>query len=299
MLIIIIVNYKNENKTIEYIQSELVKISIPYKVVVVNNAATDETNAILKAGLQAPLITDINSQIDDACPYYIVAHADNLGFAKGNNLGADFARNHFSFEYILFSNNDIRFIDSNVVERLILKLDESPANVGGIGPAVLGLKGEHQSPIIYLSFFTKWFLGMWVTPYLSSRLREKIYKLDRDNYEEGIHYAIMGSFILLRSDDFFQCGCFDPHTFLYGEEVILAERLLRINKHFYYYPQVQILHDHGMTISQYYSKYNRAKMQFQNDVYYFKTYRGLQEINRLFCWWTLKFRFFLYSILKK
>lgn len=154
MLAIIIVNYKNEEQTISYIHKELSKVSVPNLIIVVNNEATSASNANLVRELQAELITDI-SKYSRSKKIYVVSHPENLGYAKGNNLGVNFVIKHFDIEYFLFSNNDIRFIEDETVERLIAIFKELPSSVAAIGPAILGLNGEKQSPIIYLSFFYK------------------------------------------------------------------------------------------------------------------------------------------------
>lgn len=43
----------------------------------------------------------------------------NLVYAKGNNLGANFLLRHFDIDYFLFTNNDLRIVDVDVVEKLI------------------------------------------------------------------------------------------------------------------------------------------------------------------------------------
>ena len=95
MLSIIIVNYKNEERTIRYVQEELVKITIPHLIIVVNNQASKESNATLATGLHAELITNISipPNLNKCC--YILSHPDNLGFAKGNNFGVELCQLYF------------------------------------------------------------------------------------------------------------------------------------------------------------------------------------------------------------
>ncbi|MCC6288640.1 MAG: glycosyltransferase family 2 protein [Chitinophagaceae bacterium] len=294
LISIIIVNYKSEKKTISFIKTELSKIKLPNRIVVVNNSANAESDRTLAKQLDAQLISNISSNnVDETKNCFVISEKENLGFARGNNLGADFVHKNFRSKYLIFSNNDLRFITESTVEMLVEKLENLPEKFAGIGPAVIGLDNKHQSPIIYLSFFKKWFLGLWVTPFLNERQKLWIYKIDRSNFREGQYYSLMGSFFMLKSDDFFACDKFDPNTFLYGEEVILSERLMRVNKYFYYYPNCKILHEHSQTITNYFSSIAKTKMQFDNDVYYFRTYRNLSRINQYFCWISVKLHFYL------
>lgn len=144
MLGIIIVDYKGSARTVEYVKSEVSKISIPKKVVIVNNCASDESNNYYVEQLGAQIITDAIS-IKETDDIFVIPSTENLGFAKGNNLGADFLIKNFHFNYLLFSNNDIILKDADVVESLINKLS-SDSSIGMIGPQIVGFDGKRQSP---------------------------------------------------------------------------------------------------------------------------------------------------------
>jgi GT2 family glycosyltransferase len=294
-LAIILVNYKSEEQTISYVLNELSKIAIPNIIVIVNNSATNESNIHLQNKLKAELIEDIFETPQTVGPF-IIPHKQNLGYAKGNNLGAEFSIRHFNIEKFLFSNNDLRFIEDQTVERLYHKLNTLDSSIAAIGPSVIGLNGEKQSPIIYLTFFTKWFLGLWYTPFLSEKQRIRFYKCDRGNLPEGIYYTLMGSFLLIRAKPFIECGMFDPNTFLFAEEAILSERLSRIGNKMYYYPQINILHAHSVIINKYNSPFKRQKLIFDSDVYYYKTYKNVSKLTIWFCWITIKIHFHLKNL---
>ena len=278
MLAILIVNYKDEDRTIAYVKDELSKILCPHLTVIVNNSATFESNNVLVNKLNAILISDIlQKPIKSDC--YVISSNDNLGFAKGNNLGAEFAMKHFSITHFLFSNNDIHFINNDVVEKLVEKLD-SLDTVGMIGPKVIGLDGKNQSPEPYNSFWNRNIWMYWLTPFLSSGKKNKMFKLDYSrDAKEGEHYKIMGSFFIVKAREFINCGMMDPNTFLYAEEVILTERLKAINKTAYYFPQVAVLHDHGQTINQHFQVTKSMEMQFDSECYYYKNYKGVSSFS--------------------
>ena len=247
-------------------------------IIITNNAATPESDNEFLRNLNAVLVTDI-----DAKPVksgiYLISHADNLGYAKGINLGAEFSLRHFDINHFLISNNDIHFINDNVVEKLIERLESMP-DVGMIGPKVLGLDGRNQSPEPYYKFWNSYIWMYWLTPFLSSEKKKKIFKLNYStNAEEGEHYKIMGSFFIVKAIDFINCGMMDPNTFLYGEEVILSERLNAINRKVYFFPQVAILHEHGKTINRYIEMVSSKKLQFKSESYYYRKYRGVTSFS--------------------
>lgn len=285
----IIVNYKSEERTIAYVKEELQpKCHIPQLVIIVNNEATKESSEKLSESLQAPIITDITEVSADS-NIYIIHNLENSGFARGNNMGVDFIAKHFKIEYLLFSNNDIRFTDSNIVEILIEKLKSLP-DVGIIGPKVIGLDGNCQSPNQYVSFWTEMVGQYWerFIPFYH------IKHFNQNNAVEGYYYRIMGSFFIVRYNDFIKCGKFDPNTFLYGEEVILSERMNMIGKKNYYLPIVTILHEHGSTTKKYINQIKGNFLIFDSLSYYYRYYKGVGKNSILLA----KLSIYLYSYLQ-
>lgn len=279
MLGIIIVNYKNEGKTIEYVKEELIKIQTQNIIVVVNNSATDESNARLQEGLSAELVHDITKVESTSQRCFIVSHPDNLGFARGNNLGAEFLLKHFPITYFLFSNNDIRFIDAHVVEALIEKADGLP-NVGVIGPNIIGVDGHKQSPDPYYPFWARYFWMYWLTPFLPRKVKNNLFKLNYAKHaKEGVHYRVMGSFFLVPATIFVACGMMDPNTFLFSEEMILSERMRAIGRDVYFYPAVTILHEHSQTISKFFADKKKFMIRFESECYYYRTYRNVSLLS--------------------
>ena len=80
---------------------------------------------------------------------------------------------------------------------------------------------------------------------------------------------------MVKAADFFKAGMFDSNTFLYGEEKMLSERFLKIDKKCYYEPSVKILHVHGGTTSNHLHKKKIEKMVFDNECYYYRNYLGV------------------------
>lgn len=267
MLAIILVNYKSDNKTVDYITNQLSKISIQFVVVIVNNSATESSNIFLKTSLNAEIVYDIGKKNISDSRCFILSSRDNLGFARGNNYGFEFIDKNFNCKFILFTNNDLIFVDNNIVEELINKLNEMD-DIAAIGPKVVGLDNKLQSPEPFYSFFYRYFYRFWIKNNLIDYA---------ENALEGKHYKIMGSFIIFKSSDFKQCGWMDPSTFLFSEEVILSERLKLIKKYMYYYPGVAVIHEHSAVISENYNYFKVRLMQFKSEAYYYKEYIGINR----------------------
>lgn len=281
MLSIIIVNYKNDKKTADYIKNEVCKINTPHTIIIVNNSATDESNHFLCDSLNAELVTDIKKTIDKNQKIFVVAHQENLGFARGNNLGAEFSLNHFHSDYFLFSNNDICILDDDVVEKMINKMEENK-EIGMIGPNIIGHDQKRQSPYPYAPFWERYFWMYWLTPFLTKKYKIKLFQLNySEEAEEGYHYRIMGSFFMVRAQDFVACEMMDKNTFLFGEEMILTERIHKIGKKVYFIPTVSVLHDHNVTISKFFDLQKQYKIRFSSEAYYYSKYRNVSRLSIL------------------
>ena len=255
---IVVVSYKSDDATVRFVREVLSKISLPAHIVIVDNGATDEAFASLSARL----------------PETTVLQAENLGYARGNNLGVQWLADHVSPEYILFSNNDVEFASEAVVESLVRLADMHP-EAAAFGPAVVGPGGDSQSPEPYMGLWKRYFLMYAATPFLRPERKRKLFYLDYGNHaEEGLHYRLSGSFFLVRTADFIAAGMFDPHTFLYAEECILSERLSGIGKGCFYFPAVKVIHRHGETVRRHYDGYRSSLMEFDSMAYYYQEYRG-------------------------
>lgn len=271
MTTIIVINYKTEQLTIDYIKKELSKLTDAFNVIVVNNAATPESNKLLCNELNAKIISLDKFNIAEN-GRYVVSSTENLGFAKGNNLGADITAKYLKSKYLLFSNNDILINETDIIGKMIAKM-QSNEKIGIIGPKVTGLKGDLQSPSPYISFLDQYCWMYLSTPFMTQKAKRRIFKLDyKENAKEGFHYKILGAFFMVNSEDYTRCGMMDPHTFLYAEETILTERMKAIGKEPYYLPTVSVVHAHGLTTKNTIGKKGINKFLLESEKYYYSKY---------------------------
>lgn len=265
----IIINYKMEELTCSFVKEELSKCKLDNLVVIVDNGATEESSQRMSEVLNAPIVRDINGEINENCRCFVIFNKENTGFARGNNLGVNFVRRHFDCQYLLFSNNDIRLKDPDVVEQLIAKLEDLP-DVGVIGPKIVGLDGHCQSPDAFYPFWTEVVGKRW------ERFIPLYYidSFDPNQAKEGYYYRVMGSFFLCRTRDFLKCGMMDDGTFLYMEEACLSDRMNDIDKRCYYDPSVCVEHHHGATFNRYHGKKNYL---LESQLYYYRKYQGVSS----------------------
>lgn len=266
----IIVGYQNEVLTATYIRQELSKLSVDNLIVVVDNSPSTSGSRYLKEQLGAHVVDASFSGFELGFQVYVIVAQENLGFARANNLGVDFLQRFFpEIEYVLFSNNDIKIVDPQVVHTLMAKY-QSVEGIGMIGPNVLYEDGKRQTPM------PKTYLWRNVWDTLCSPLLSLVKKTSVDycdTAQEGFHDTFAECFFISRIKDYVACGMMDPHTFLYAEGCILSERMRQIGLGYYFVPDVTVIHECGATTSQHVSS-SKYMMIVQSYAYYYRQYRG-------------------------
>lgn len=255
----IVINFGSPDLTIRFVREECVKIQEEHRVIVVDNASTEDTYGRLSQELPDTVI---------------LRCAENQGFARANNQGAAYAVRQFRPTYFLFSNNDIYFRDDQVVDFLVGQMKAHP-EVGLIGPQVIGLDGKRQSPTPHKSFAEMYLLPTWGRlAYKKETLRRRLQVDYKQNAQEGPCGWVQGSCFLADAGVFEQVGGFDPATFLYGEEQILTARFARAGKSVYFCPRVTVVHDQGATSRMYFGNKKVRRMEFRSLAYYYREYAG-------------------------
>ena len=254
---IVIVNYREYDRTERFIREEISRIRRPYRLVVVDNGGEPERAEALRQRTGCEVLV-----------------RENDGFAAGCNAGAAALCADADIDLLLFTNNDLHLQTDDVVDRLIDKLEERP-DIGIIGPEIIGTDGKRQSPEPYLGLWKRYVWMYLSTPFLTKAAKRRIFCLDAaDEAKEGECYRVMGSFFLCPRKAWQQAGGMDPHTFLYAEEPILSERMLRIGLKTYFLPSVTVVHEHGSTIRKHIDSKKASWLQFRSNAYYYRAYRG-------------------------
>jgi GT2 family glycosyltransferase len=263
MIGIVIVSYRSDDLTVQFVREQLSRITIPSQVVVVDNGASPEEAAALQGRI----------------PEAVVLPAENRGFASGNNVGIRYLLEHGRPERILLTNNDIVLVSDRVVETLCEALDAHP-EAGIAGPEIVGLDGRRQGPEPYQGMW-KHFFWMYVsTPFLSRKAKRRIFDLDyAESASEGKQDKLIGAFMLADTDALVAAGLFDEGTFLYAEENILSERFAAIGKCFWFCPSVRVVHAQGQTIGKRYDARRQSWLQWKSMAYYYRRYRGYSAVS--------------------
>jgi GT2 family glycosyltransferase len=189
-LSVIIVNY-NGGAHLKSAIDSLIKLRIPYEVIIYDNNSTDES-----------LNTVENNE-----PIIKIFGSTNIGFGRANNEAAKIARG----EYLLLLNNDAALIDdiSTLIEDNLIS-DNCIASLKMIG------ENNIQRPSY----------GIFPNKIKHIFFPSSIYCTDRhlkSSSEESVTVDwVEGSFMLIKKTRWEQLGGFDENVFMYGEDLILC-----------------------------------------------------------------------------
>lgn len=243
-IVFVILHYETVSDTMDCLNSLLKYLSRDYvDVVVVDNGS--------KQGklIEIAEIYNTYSQI------HFIYSKENLGFAKGNNIGYKYAKYDLKAELIILANNDLVFRQENFIDLLVENYEKTQFDVAG--PEIISLLDNlNQNPV----------------PRLFSSMREvqkKIVKLMilytasyfnldlilKKFFSNGIHRydndTELGDFQLHGACMFFANQYIDRYdglynkTFMYGEENILKFIIERNRLNMQYIKEVSVFHKEG------------------------------------------------------
>ncbi|MBQ9983262.1 MAG: glycosyltransferase family 2 protein [Lachnospiraceae bacterium] len=184
--------------------------------------------------------------------------AEDIGFSKANNEGYRIAKEKYSPDYIVVTNNDIIFPQKDFIERVEMLYEVYPFEV--LSPDVVSSDtGQHQSPIdVQGRSLRQVDYTIWMNR-ICLKLFPIMYPLLQRNYDRARNQNVNVA-LSERRDDVVPCGAclvvagkfvteekmFVPETHFYYEEYILHERCRRAGYRVVFEPSVQVLHGDGL-----------------------------------------------------
>ncbi|MCQ2252154.1 MAG: glycosyltransferase [Bacteroidales bacterium] len=172
----------------------------------------------------------------------IILSPDNVGFAKGNNIGYKYAVDTYNPDYVVVMNNDV-LIDQNIEPLIDSYMTQNGIDV--CGPDILTPDGDHQNPLLRKPFSTPRLIKQIIIDYVRlTCLRLKIfhnrilgtYKNVVKKYHNAnstasnVSNCILHGSCLIYGRNYLSKSpyAFVPVTFLYGEEMILFDYIQRL-----------------------------------------------------------------------
>ncbi len=277
-LVVIIVSWNTRDllhRCIASVHTSLADSGIDYSVIVVDNASSDGTPAMLRA--EHPDVQFLET-------------GANLGFAGGNNYAlqllldgrpttddrrskepvvpSSFVPGHSSPEYIMLLNPDTEVI-GNAIPQLVCYLD-AHLDVMVVGPQLCYADGSPQpsrrrfpTPGVFFWESTplesRWPNNPWAQRYRMS---------DRpDDREQPVGWLV-GASLLVRREAIERAGLLDEGFAMYSEELEWQERIQRVHtpSAIVYLPSAVIIHHEGKSSEQAparrYINFQRSRLRY-------------------------------------
>lgn len=241
---IVILNYLNSNVTKSSVERLMNQKDIAkFEVVIVDNGSPEAVLEDLKDFLK--------SDVNFSGIHLIRAH-ENLGFAKGHNIGIRFLRK-LNVENILLMNSDISFVENEGLSLLFSNIKSSDAAI--IGPNIYG-KGNKPANPVFINVTFKGTVLRSVSNRLSVIRNSSLFRLQKENVSEGAigsretksinsnerMFFLHGSAFILTKKYFDTYFSLYPGTFLYYESQILQILVKKANLKLQYCADVHMTH---------------------------------------------------------
>jgi GT2 family glycosyltransferase len=227
-LSIIIVNWNCATYTRECIASILSAThGLEYEIIVVDNASTDDSRHIL--GAEFPRTR-------------LVLSADNVGFARANNLGFREARGRT----LLFLNPDTRVI-GDAIPRMLAALHSSPS-IGAVGGRLLNADSTLQVTCVqrFPTIFNQLADIEWLKrrfPMLALWGRAPLF-VPGDGAPADVQ-VVSGACVMIEREIFERIGWFSTDYFLYTEDIDLCYKVRQAGLRVCYVADAQVIHYGG------------------------------------------------------
>jgi GT2 family glycosyltransferase len=213
-LAVILLNYNDYDSTIRFLKFHY-EFKIIYKIILVDNFSNDSSFEILSHFI-ADNYSNRSQKID------LIKTSKNLGYAGGNNFGINYSLSKYEIDFFLIVNPDVE-----VPEKSIIKMIECLSKYDQVAQISPYSNDSHTIPA-------------WKLPNYSTDLSKLFHKTKIDSFKDYLNDVssnidgyfvdvLPGSCFMIKRSIFVELNLFDPRTFLYCEEEILAKKISLIN----------------------------------------------------------------------
>jgi len=230
-LTIIILNYNSQfwlKKTLTTLkESYLDKTKYQVKVVVVDNASTDDSTTMIKRSFRW---------------VELIESPENNGFAAGNNL----ALAKLDSKYGMLLNSDIEFTANSNLDLLIDLLENKETTQVGVVTPRLEFPNGAIDPACHRGEPTLWASFTYMLNLEKLFPQIKLFSSYHQYYKNlsTAHEidACSGAAMIFRTRDLKKIGFLDERFFMYAEDLDWCRRFRDQRKKIIYYPYVTLIH---------------------------------------------------------
>lgn len=255
---VVILHYENLPDTQECVDSLIKQQGKNFDIIVVDN------------GSKTGSVDQIERIYSDRKNMHFLRSKENLGFARGNNLGFCYAKEELGADIIVLANNDLVFDQTEFMLVLERKYKEYSFDVAG--PRIISLvDGMNQNPVERMLYTKKdakkryyktkiLYILNWVN--LDAFFKKVFAKPVKEfDFEPTKDFQLHGACLIFgRSYVNTHDGLY-PGTFMYGEEDILRYQIEEENLKLVYLPELEVKHKEGASTTALFKK-SKEKRNF-------------------------------------
>lgn len=260
----LILNYNDAQMT-QDLAEKLSRFSQMEHVLIVDNASSDDSLQQLKR-IKNPKIT-------------VIASPKNGGYAAGNNIGLRYAQAHHEPEFIMIANPDID-LDEATFDQCLNHLKSAEATIACVAPKMILKTGKMNTAWKLPTYASMMLTAMLpIRPFLSRWISYPASALTQDTTHVDV---LAGSLIFARFEALKKIGYYDERTFLFGEENILAHKLIHAGYQSVLLNRLTYLHLHSFSINKNLPKIrDKFLIALNSDLIYLQYYLKVSSFQRL------------------
>ncbi len=270
----VVLHYLTMKDTIECVESLLSNLTyINFNVIIVDNNSRNDTGKKLKL------------KYKDHRNVKVILNNKNLGFARGNNVGYEYAKYKLNADFISLINNDTYIDQTDFIEKIIKRYLQEPFHI--MGPDIIStIDNKHQNPqsptiqnkkrlTNYIKFYkVQLLLNYFLVDKILETAKKRIFskplvkpakKINFPWDKEQKKVKLHGSALIFSPDYIKQYEGLNPLTFMYAEESILYFIAQRDNLNMLYFPSVKIYHKEDSSTNSFLTKnYKKRRFYYKN-----------------------------------
>ena len=266
MVCFVILHYMALDETVQCVESILNNIEEEKKVIVVDNCSPNGTLADLRARYET--VPDVD----------VIGTDSNLGFARGNNFGYQYAVSSYDPDFAVVMNNDMEITQRGFIAQMVKSCREYSFAV--MGPDIYSTKKKyHQNPqtrkmptrkdlesscrkleiknALRFMIPLKWQIMelMHRQPAPEKRAENYVDHVVEDPLLHGSCYIFSRDFMKKHPEE-----CFFPGTFMYLEAEILCYQCRRDGEKMIYDPRLRVDHHEDVATDLEYHKQSKKSI---------------------------------------
>lgn len=220
---IVILNW-NGKRYLEQFLPSVIANSLGCKIIVADNASSDDSVAFLQKNYQA---------------VQLIIYTQNLGFCEGYNQ----ALNQITADYFVLLNSDVQVTPNWVAP--VIELMESDAKIAACQPKI---RSFHEPVMLEYAGAGGGYIDKLGYPFCRGRLFETLEQDTGQYNDETEIFWATGACMFVRADLFKQLGGLEPAFFAHMEEIDLCWRMKNAGYKITYCGKSEVFHVGGGTL---------------------------------------------------